>query len=71
MKTKNFENPIRFNSIFHFFVESDQIHFYFLSDRKIKTAFDPIHDHSNLNGDKISNFFESDTEMNYNRMLNF
>ena len=30
------------DSIFRFFVGSDRIHFYFLSDRKIKTASDPI-----------------------------
>ena len=33
---------IKLNSIFRFFVELDRIHFYFLSDRKIKTAFNPI-----------------------------
>ena len=33
---------IKLNSIFCFFVESDRIHFNFLSDRKIKLASDPI-----------------------------
>ena len=33
---------IKSNTIFNFFVKLDRIHFYFLSDRKIKTASDPI-----------------------------
>ena len=33
---------IKSNAIFNFFVKSDRIHFYFLSDRKIKTDSDPI-----------------------------
>ena len=51
-KAKIFENPIHFNlielkqieliSIFYIFVEFNRIHFYFLSDWKIKTASDPI-----------------------------
>ena len=33
---------IKLNSIFYFFIKLDRIHFYFSSDRKIKTASDPI-----------------------------
>ena len=33
---------IKLDSIFRFFVESDRIHFYFLSERKIKTASNSI-----------------------------